>query len=138
MWKSIIISLTIFLFIIGGTFLFLRDESKNEKVNFRPQNTQAIDPKNVTIENGVQIIKITARGGYQPRQSLAQSGIPTVLRIDTNGTFDCSASIRIPALKISQILPQSGTTDIDLGSPTAGTLSGTCGMGMYSFEINFK
>jgi len=138
MWKSIIISLTMFLFIIGGTFLVLRDKPKNEKVDLGQKNTQALDPKNVTIENGVQIIKLTARGGYQPRQSFAQPGLPTILRIDTNGTFDCSASIRIPALKISQILPQSGTTDLALGSPATGILRGTCGMGMYSFEINFK
>jgi hypothetical protein len=41
-------------------------------------------------------------------------------------------------MNISKILPQSGTTDIDLGSPKLGTIQGTCGMGMYPFEINFS
>jgi plastocyanin domain-containing protein len=35
-------------------------------------------------------------------------------------------------------LPQSGVTDIDLSSQKSGTLQGTCGMGMYPFEIEFQ
>ena len=99
--------------------------------------TQQADVNNVTIENGKQIITIAARGGYQPRSSTAKAGVPTVLRFTTNGTFDCSSSIRIPSLSISKVLPQTGTADIDLGTPTAGTLHGTCGMGMYSFQVAF-
>ncbi len=39
---------------------------------------------------------------------------------------------------ISKNLPQTGSTEIDLGSPQAGKLQGTCGMGMYPFAIDFK
>ena len=31
----------------------------------------------------------------------------------------------------------SGVKDFNIGSQTPGKLSGTCGMGMYKFEINF-
>ena len=85
-----------------------------------------------------QIIEITAKGGYTPRVSIAKAGIPTILRFNTNGTFDCSSSVRIPSLDIFKYLPQSGTTDIDLGIQSAGTLNGSCGMGMYPFEIQFQ
>jgi plastocyanin domain-containing protein len=87
--------------------------------------------------DGKQIVEITARGGYQPRVSIAKAGISTILRFNTNGTFDCSASVRIPSLDISKLLPQSGSTDIDIGSQQVATLNGSCGMGMYPFQVEF-
>jgi plastocyanin domain-containing protein len=93
---------------------------------------------NVTIVNGTQIIDLTAKGGYQPRTTTAQAGLPTVLKVTTNGTYDCSSIISIPAQDISQTLPASGATDITLGTPAPGIMQGTCGMGMYNFTIDFK
>ena len=88
--------------------------------------------------DGKQIIEIKAKGGFLPRESVAKAGITTVLRLNTNGTFDCSSSVRIPSMNISKVLPSTGTTDIDLGSPNVTTLHGSCGMGMYPFEIKFQ
>ena len=93
---------------------------------------------NVSIEKGIQIVEIQAKGGYQPRQSVAKAGIPTIIRFNTNGTFDCSTAMRIPSLGISKILPRSGATDIDIGNPQVATLKGSCSMGMYRFEIDFQ
>ena len=94
--------------------------------------------ENVSVVGSKQIIEITAKGGYVPRATLAKAGIPTILRFNTNGTFDCSSSVRIPSMNITKLLPNSGTTDIDLGSPQVGTLQGTCGMGMYRFSVEFQ
>lgn len=93
---------------------------------------------NVSVIDGKQIVEIKAKGGYQPRTSVGKAGIPTVIRFNTDGTFDCSASVRIPSLNISKILPQSGSVDIDVGTPQVGILRGTCGMGMYPFAIDFR
>lgn len=90
---------------------------------------------NVSIIDGKQIVEIRAKGGYLPRKSVVKAGIPTVLRVNTSGTFDCSSAIRIPSLRVSQNLPATGITDIDLGSLEPGILQGNCGMGMYPFEI---
>lgn len=92
---------------------------------------------NVSILNGTQYIDLTAKGGYSPQETIAQAGIPTVLQVTTNGTFDCSSAITIPQQKISKTLPASGTTEIVLGTPSLGLLQGTCSMGMYRFEIDF-
>ncbi|MEN9621917.1 MAG: hypothetical protein RLZZ67_351 [Candidatus Parcubacteria bacterium] len=92
----------------------------------------------VSIVDGKQIIEIHAKGGYQPRRISAQSNIPTILRFDTSGTFDCSASVRIPSMDITQNLPPSGSVDIPIGTQGTSTLEGTCSMGMYPFEIDFK
>ena len=97
-----------------------------------------ISPNNVSIVDGKQVVVITAKGGYQPRQSVAKAGLPTVIEFNTNGTFDCSSFIRIPSMGISKSLASSGTTMVDLGTPAAGKLQGSCGMGMYPFEIVFS
>lgn len=115
--------------IIGGTLFFVGKGSGNVA------NTPA---NNVTVVEGKQIIEISAKGGYQPRKSIAKAGIPTIIRFDTKGTFDCSSSVRIPSMNISQVLPQTGSTDIDVGTQKVATLQGTCGMGMYPFEIDFQ
>lgn len=94
--------------------------------------------ENVQIIDGVQYITITAKGGYSPKLTQATAGIPTVLQVETKGTFDCSSALLIPALNVNMYLPASGTTDIDLGTPEPGALEGTCSMGMYRFDINFQ
>lgn len=93
---------------------------------------------NVSVVNGVQIVEIGAKGGYRPRKSIAQAGIPTILRFKTSGTFDCSSALRIPSKNVSLFLPQSGETDIDIGTPEAGILDGLCSMGMYRFAVDFQ
>ena len=97
----------------------------------------AIPPaNNVSVIDGKQIVEIRVRGGYTPQQSSAKANIPTVLRMKTNGTFDCSSGVVIPSLGVRQILPSSGTTDIEVPAQKSGTtLQGLCGMGMYHFAV---
>lgn len=127
--KATIISIIVAVVLIGGAFIFTRDGGDTGQ--FKNAN-------NVSVVDGKQIIEITAKGGYQPRKSIAKAGIPTIIRFNTKGTFDCSSSIRIPSLDITKSLPQSGSTDIDIGSGKIGTLKGSCGMGMYPFEVEFQ
>lgn len=107
-------------------------QNKYQNVGNTPTN------ENVSIVEGKQIINLYAKGGYSPRITLAKADLPTILRVDTSGTFDCSSSIRIPSMNISQNLPMTGQTDIDLGIQKDRVLNGTCGMGMYPFEIRFE
>lgn len=127
--KSTVISIIAAAVLIGGAVMLTGSSNSTG---------QGVQANNVTIVDGKQIIEIQAKGGYQPRKSIAKAGIPTILRFNTNGTFDCSASIRIPSMNISQGLPQTGSTDIDIGSPQVALLQGTCGMGMNPFEVEFK
>ena len=94
---------------------------------------------NVNIIDGKQIITISAKGGYAPRVTTAKADMPTVIKIDTKGTFDCSLALVIPSLGYRNNLPPSGETLIDIAPQKAGTkLQGLCAMGMYSFLINFN
>ncbi len=125
--KSTLLAIVVSVLIVGGAFVLAsRSSGADASAN------------NVRIENGVQIIEVSVKGGYYPKKSTAKAGIPTVVRFNTNGTYDCSSSVRIPSMNISQFLPPSGATDIDIGSPQASAVQGTCGMGMYSFEIDFQ
>src|SRR3989344_6408930 len=97
------------------------------------------DGQNVSIVDGKQIVTIDARGGYFPRKSVAQAGIPTVINMRTKGAFDCSIAVTIPALEYRKNLPMTGETLIDIPPQAAGTtLNGFCAMGMYSFNISFR
>lgn len=94
--------------------------------------------ENVEIKDGVQYITIFARGGYSPRVSTAQAGMPSKLVVKTDGTYDCSLALVIRSIGYQKILSQSGEEVIDLGTPQKGTLQGLCSMGMYNFKINFE
>lgn len=125
--KKIIISIFVALILIGMAFVVASGGNKSP-----------VNANNVSVVGGKQIIDLTARGGYSPEKSIAKAGVPTTLRFTTNGNYDCSSSVRIPSQNISKNLEISGTTEIDLGSPKAGVMYGSCGMGMYPFEIDFE
>lgn len=94
---------------------------------------------NVSTTDGVQTITITARGGYSPRTTTAQSGVPTKIKFVTQNTFDCSLALVIPSLNYQKYLSSTGEEIVDLPPQSAGsTLKGTCSMGMYHFSIQFK
>lgn len=148
LWIAVII-------IIGTGYFVMRDTSgdtsdskvqvvaqnpyNNGEVKGEVNNIIANGADNSVIKNSVQYVTITARGGYSPRQSSAKAGVPTKLVVKTNGTYDCSASLVITSLNYRKMLPNTGETVIDAGTPKAGdVLQGVCGMGMYSFAIDFK
>jgi|SRR3989344_7613647 len=123
MSKTVLIIITLGLVVaLGIIFTSGKEESK----------------QNVETRDGVQYVTILASGGYFPQVTEAKSDIPTKLIIKTNGAYDCSASLVINSIGYQKILPQTGNTEIDLGIPKRGEpLKGVCGMGMYSFKINF-
>ena len=129
--KNLGIAVGVGVLIILGAF-FLR-EKPVDTINVIPTRITS----NVTMEGEKQVVMIDAKGGYLPEVSAAKAGVPTIVRFNTTGTFDCSASVRIPSRDVSQVLPQSGTTDIDIGINQKGPLEGSCGMGMYPFQIEF-
>lgn len=128
--KPILLSIVFAGVLIGGAVMFSRESANNTIVD---------SVKNVAIVDGKQIVIITAKGKYSPSISIAKAEVPTVLRMQTNGTFDCTSALTIPALGYRANLPPSGVTEIEIPPQKQGTnLNGICGMGMYSFSINFN
>lgn len=99
-------------------------------------------PPVATVNNGgmtsLQIIEIAAKGGYTPNMSVAKADTPTLIKIKSDSTFDCSAVLVIPALDYRTRLPMTGVTSINVPPQAAGTeLTGLCAMGMYRFTVKF-
>ena len=98
-----------------------------------------LSANNVEIKDGVQYVRIEARGGYFPRVSTAKAGVPTKLIMKTSGTFDCSSALLVRAANFQNILAPNSETEIDLGTKNAGDkVDGICSMGMYNFVVNFE
>lgn len=127
---SIIVTVALVLS-IGIIFVGASQSRNNAGPNGLVQNSE--------IKDGVQYITVNAKGGYTPKISEALAGIPTKLIIKTNGTYDCSAALVIRSLGFQKILAQTGEEIIDVGIPKAGEpIQGVCGMGMYSFQVQFN
>lgn len=141
--RNLTASIIAIIIILGAGYFVTRDTSTlngGGGLNVSEKNTETKkEVEGGVIKDGVQYVTITAKGGYFPRQSSAQAGTPTKLIVKTNSTYDCSAALVIKALAYREMLPNTGETIIDAGTPKAGdVLRGVCGMGMYSFAINFK
>ncbi len=129
--KQTLFSILVAGVLIGGSILLTTKQSSGDSAS------ASVD--NVSVVDGTQIIALTAKGGYSPRITKAKADMPTVLKVNTKGTFDCSSSIAIPSLGYRGNLPLSGATDIPIPPQKSGTtIRGLCGMGMYDFSINFE
>lgn len=126
------IAIAVAVALVGGALLYAGAGGPDDAPRV------ANNANNVSIVDGKQVIAITAKGGYSPRVTNAKAGIPTVIKMDTRGTFDCSSSLAIPSIGYRNNLPPSGETEIELPPQKAGTsMRGLCAMGMYNFSINF-
>lgn len=126
--------------IIAG-FISLTNRNSTTKVTYYgdAKSNSVAASTNVSTEGKKQIIEITAKGGYSPPTTIAKAGVPTILRMKTNGTYDCSSTLRIKSLNYNNNLPATGTTDIEVPPQAAGaTIAGLCGMGMFHFSISFN
>ncbi len=89
-----------------------------------------------TPVNGVQVLRIDARSdGYSPQVILAKAGVPTKVVFHTDHTRSCIVDTVFPSLGKQVVLPDSGDTEIDLGTLAAGDIPISCSMGMYSGTI---
>lgn len=121
--------------IIGGTLIVTRNSSGVSEIG----NKGTGGATAVSMEGGTQIIEVTAKGGYYPNLISAQAEVPTILRMRTKSTLDCSAAFVIPSLGFRKTLPPTGMTEFTIPAQKKGSvLQGLCGMGMYSLTIQFK
>jgi plastocyanin domain-containing protein len=126
--KSTILSIVIATVLIGGAVILTKNNG-----------TQQESTNNISVVDGKQIIEIKAKGGYSPRVTVAQANIPTVLRVTTNSTFDCSIGLSIPKLNFRENLSPTGVKEIEVPAQAAGSeMRGVCSMGMYNFAVKFN
>lgn len=122
-----ILSVIVAALVIGGAIVFSQKSDGPSQV-----------VQNVSMEGEKQIIEIDAKGGYNPKLTTAKAGVPTVIRLKTDGTYDCSSAVTISSVGFRKNLDATGVTDVEVAANLAqGTLEGVCSMGMYNFSVEF-
>ena len=107
----------------------------NAFLNQRPTVSTQADP-NVTMENGVQVVKMIQNGnGYTPNSFTIKKGIPVKWIVTSEDAFTCAASIVSSKLGIRKNL-EAGENIIEFTPTEAGNIRFTCSMGMYSGSFN--
>jgi uncharacterized protein len=98
---------------------------------------QAESPQPVPA-NGELILQVENEG-YFPQTISAPAGQAVKLNLVTNQTYSCSRDFVIPALDFYQLLPDTGTVQVDIPAQAKGSkLFFTCSMGMYTGQILFE
>jgi sulfite exporter TauE/SafE len=86
--------------------------------------------------NGVQVLQVDATTfGYSPTSVAAKAGIPTRVVFHTKNTRSCIVYTTFPTLGKQVVLPNTGDTEVDLGTLAAGEVPISCSMGMYTGTI---
>ncbi len=125
--SATVISIVVAVLLIGGAIMLSNSSSDNWQAD------------NVSIQDGTQVIEITAKGKYAPRQTTAQANMPTVLKVKTQGTFDCTAALTVPAVAYKAMLEPTGVATIEIPPQKSGSVvQGVCAMGMYNFQVKFN
>jgi sulfite exporter TauE/SafE len=77
--------------------------------------------------------------GYFPQTISAPAGKNFTLNLVTDQTYSCSRDFVIPALDYYELLPDTGTVQVNIPAQEKGnTLFFTCSMGMYTGQIVFE
>lgn len=77
--------------------------------------------------------------GYFPAILKAPAGKDLTLNLITKDTYSCARDFVIPDLNFYELLPDTGTIQVNIPAQEAGsTLFFTCSMGMYTGQIVFE
>jgi len=82
------------------------------------------------LDGGVQVIKVTVKGGYTPDVIQVTPGVPVRLLFDRQESGDCSSRVVFPDFKVNQTLPAFETTAVEFLPEVAGEYEFACGMSM--------
>ncbi len=95
-----------------------------------------INDPNVTLENGVQVVKMKElANGYSPSSFTVKQGVPVKWIIDAQAPYSCAASIVMNKYNIRKNLVK-GENIIEFTPTEAGRIPFSCGMGMYTGVFN--
>ena len=87
------------------------------------------------VQDGVQVVTMQVRGGFEPHVVRVRPGIPVRVQVDRQEDSSCSARLVIADLDVNRALAAFGQTTIDLPALSPGAHELTCGMGMLHGQI---
>ena len=102
------------------------------------QSTPAVSSPQSTLA-GDQLFLSVENAGYYPAILKAPAGKDLKLNLISKNTYSCALDFLIPALDFYQMLPPTGSVQVDIPAQEKGsTLYFTCSMGMYTGQIVFE
>ncbi len=103
---------------------------------FSPTNKPNLDAKNVTIKDGVQIVRMTQdSSGYSPNKFTIKKGLPVKWIVTSTDPYSCASSIVSQKLGIRKMLRQ-GENVFEFTPKETGTIRFSCSMGMFVGTFN--
>jgi hypothetical protein len=124
--------------VLGSPFSF-----QNLTRNWLPpqsESTLAAESSQLSASagNGGLVLNV-GNDGYFPVTLKAPADKAFTLNLVTNQTYSCARDFVIPALDYYQLLPDTGTVQVNIPAQEKGsTLFFTCSMGMYTGQIVFE
>lgn len=91
-----------------------------------------------TSDSGVQEIRITVKGGYDPDLIVVRQGKPVLLNFYRDETASCSEQVVFSDFGIVRDLPAYKTTPIEFTPEEPGEYNFACGMGMLRGKVVVK
>lgn len=103
-----------------------------------PSENSASAQASSTNANGSLFLNVENEG-YFPQTLRADANTPIKLNLVTDQTYSCARDFVIPALGFYELLPDTGTVQVDIPAQPSGTrMFFTCSMGMYTGMIIFE
>ena len=120
-----------------GSPLSFQNLTRNWFPSQSESNSVAVSPQQPISADGL-ILNVN-NDGYFPTTLKAQAGKDFTLNLITNETYSCARDFVIPALDYYELLPDTGTVQVNIPAQEKGsTLFFTCSMGMYTGQIVFE
>ncbi len=82
------------------------------------------------LEDGIQRITVTVKGGYSPDVIRVAAGTPVRLTFDRQESGDCTSRVNFPDMQLSQALPAFKQTAVEFTPTEVGEFGFACGMNM--------
>ncbi|MBC7876346.1 MAG: sulfite exporter TauE/SafE family protein [Anaerolineales bacterium] len=102
------------------------------------ESASAVESSESFVSQGELVLNVE-NSGYFPGTLKAPAGKELKLNLITNETYSCARDFVIPALDFYELLPDTGTVQVNIPAQKAGsTLFFTCSMGMYTGQIVFE
>ena len=103
------------------------------------QNRVAAQSSSSQFASDGSLLLNVENDGYFPRTLRADANTPVKLSLVTDKTYSCARDFVIPALSFYQLLPETGTVQVEIPAQPSGTrMFFTCSMGMYTGMIIFE
>jgi sulfite exporter TauE/SafE/plastocyanin domain-containing protein/copper chaperone CopZ len=118
----------------GYTLASLNFSNLNSAISANQK--EIVSDPNVTLEDGVQIVKmVEGNQGYSPNSFSIKKGIPVKWIIDAQAPYSCASTIVVPKLGIQKSLV-AGENTIEFTPSETGKIPFSCSMGMYTGVFN--